>query len=121
MADKRSLDSILMVILDIKYNVDGWIIALKMDDDRPYLQIICQEGVCNVTGEPLAWSGRKWMLSYYMTDTEIVRTAHKAIEAAVLHEMNEKFLYKNVAVCDPHISVDALVGLMLHTKLDSRD
>lgn len=121
MANKRTVEEISSVLNNVKYNENGWIVALKMDGDRPYLQVICEEGVCNVTGEPLSWSGRKWMLSYYMTDTEIVRTAHKAIEAAVLHEMNEKFTYKGVSVCDPHIPIDALVELVSNTKLDSRD
>ncbi len=75
-----------------------------------YLQIECK-GTCNVTGEPLAWKSRKWMLSAHMTDGEIVQTAFKAVLTALEHEARENFLYRGVSVFDPHYDLDALVRL----------
>jgi hypothetical protein len=43
-----------------------------------------------------------------MIKDEIIQTAYKAVEAAVLHEMRESFKYRGRAIFDPHISVDTL-------------
>jgi len=109
------------ILSNIKYNEEGWEIVLRMDENRPYLQIRCDTGVCNVTGEAFPWSGRKWFLSPHMCRSEIIRTAHKAVEAAVLHEMNEKFTYKGEMIFDPHIDLDAMVSFRKTVPLDSRE
>lgn len=109
------------IVGNIKYNENGWEIRLKLDENHPYLQVYCTEGVCNVTGKTLEWSARKWMLSPHMCRSEIVRTAYKAIEAAVLHEMNEKFTYKGECIFDPHFDVEELVDLRKNYALDTRE
>ena len=121
MAEKRNLDSIKEIVSLVKYDEPGWKINFHDKGEYIYLQVSCEEGTCNVTGEPLSWTGRKWLLSRYMTDTEIVRTAHKAIEAAVLHEMNEKFTFMGRTVCDPHIDIYDIVNLRDEKELDGRD
>ena len=63
---------------------------------------------------------RKWMLSYWMTNSEIVRTAYKAIEAAVLHEMQEDFRYKSEPIYRPHIDVEALYADSKLMRIDKR-
>jgi hypothetical protein len=75
------------------------------------LQIRCDEGTCNVTGKPLSWTGRKWKLSSYMTDGEVVQTAFMAVMAANEHETREKFTYRGVSVFDPHYDIEKLVEL----------
>lgn len=54
---------------------------------------------------------RKWYLSPHMTTQEIVRTAYLAYMQAVRHEADEKFLYKDVAIFNPHRDPDALVSV----------
>jgi hypothetical protein len=54
---------------------------------------------------------RKWLLSPFMTDSEIVQTAFKMILTAQEHETREKFLYEGVPVYGPHFDVNDLVGL----------
>lgn len=76
-----------------------------------YLQVESPDGTCNVTGEPLRWRGRKWLLSLHMTDGEIVQTAFKALLTALEHEVREQFKYKDVSVFDPHYDIDRLVEL----------
>jgi len=41
-----------------------------------FLQIACSSK-CNVTGEPMRWTSRKWMLSEHMTDGEIAFAVQK--------------------------------------------
>lgn len=80
-------------------------------DGPAYLQVECVEGACNVTGAPMVWKGRKWRLSPYMTDGEVVQTAFLAVMAANEHETREKFTYKGVSVFDPHYDIEKLVEL----------
>jgi len=51
---------------------------------------------------------RKWYVSQHSTVTEVVRTAYKAGIAALEHEFDETFKYKNVSIYNPHINVEAL-------------
>lgn len=117
----KTFDDIANILSLVKYDEPGWEIRLRKDGFRPYLQVYCTSGICNVTGNRLEWSGRKWMLSYHMCKSEVVRTAYKAIHAAVLHEMNEKFTYKDVCIFDPHLDVDALAEFRQNVPLDTRD
>ena len=87
-----------------------WDIRLRMDGDRPYVQVF-GFGLDPHSGKDESWSGRKWMLSSHMCDNEIVRTCHKAIETAVLHEMNEHFKFKDFPIANPHLNFDILVDL----------
>jgi hypothetical protein len=89
----------------------GFTFEVRLDGDRPYMQIRCDEGLCNVTGKPLEWSGRKWFLSEHMTRSEVVQTAFLAAKTAVEHELREKFLYRGQAIFEPHYDVELLVDL----------
>lgn len=100
---------------------EPWVISVKLDGARPYLQVSDPHGVCNVTGERKPWSGRKWLLSYHMTDTELVKTALKAVLSAVEHEALEKFTFLGVTIFDPHLSLKALVAARASYALDSRE
>lgn len=57
------------------------------------------------------WSGRKWYLSEYMTDDEIVKTAYAAFEAAVKHEVMEGFKVDGVTVFNPHLNFEELIKI----------
>lgn len=46
-----------------------------------------------------------------MAVSELVRTAYKAVQTAMMHELDEKFKYKGVAIYDPHRNVDLLVEI----------
>lgn len=69
---------------------------------------LSHERYCSVTGEPKVGKGRKWHLSRYMNDDEIIRTALMACLAMAEHEIREKFSYHGAALYNPHISIGAL-------------
>lgn len=75
----------------------------------PYLQIVFEAPDAE-TGEPEMQYCRKWTLQYTMCDTEIVRTAYKAAEAAVIHELQESFRFQGARVFDPHLDINALAA-----------
>ena len=82
--------------------------AVYCDTDRCYIQIK-QRGECNRTGEEYEEGGRKWDISQYMTESEIVFTVFKALLTFVEHELRESFEYKGHKIFDPHTSVEALM------------
>lgn len=82
---------------------------IKRDGERPYLQVYCSRGIDTKTGNMTSWTSRKWMLSYHMTVTEVVRTAYKAYITALEHEAAEVFQYKGQSIYSPHFDVEKLV------------
>jgi len=110
--------------------VGDWELHLRQDPDegRFFLQI--QFDAIDNDGELLVYDAndsmypeikieqplvrqycRKWYLSPHMSKSELVRTAWKAYEAAILHEAQEMFKYKGEAIYNPHIDVDAMVSI----------
>jgi hypothetical protein len=59
----------------------------------------------------IEFKGRKWLLSRWMTRSEVVQTALMAVLAAVEHEAREQFLYRGAAIFGPHHDVGALRDL----------
>lgn len=59
----------------------------------------------------LATHTRKWLLSRYMTRSELVQTAFKCVLTSIEHEAREQFTYRGQRVFGPHFDVDALVSL----------
>ena len=53
---------------------------------------------------------RWWYIDPEATPAEVVRTAWKAVEAAVLHEAQELFRYRGAVVYDPHLRLGAHNG-----------
>lgn len=79
--------------------------------DYLFVRIVCDDGVCNVTGAPLPWNGRKWRLSQHMTDGEVVQTCFMAAKSAQEHELRERFTFQGAAVFGPHFDIYRLVEL----------
>ena len=86
--------------------------VVETDEGHPYLQI-------HSHGDA-AWKGRKWLLSYHMTRSEVVQTALKAVLTAQEHEVREGFRYKGLPVYSPHIDVNHLYGLAKMEAFDYR-
>ncbi|AXQ68821.1 hypothetical protein HOU00_gp304 [Caulobacter phage CcrPW] len=119
---RRTFESIRDVVAACSYPGFDFKLATHPDSDKPYLQIICEDGVDTKTGEAVSWKGRKWDLSYYATDTEIVQTAWAAVQRALIHEASEMFKFKDAAIYDRHISVHRLVDLIAGAEpYDSRE
>lgn len=103
-----------------KCTFPGWSISPYWNEKEIFLQVVCKDGIDNVTGERYNWRGRKWRLSLHMTESEIVKTALKAVLAAAEHETLEKFKYDGVSIFDPHIDVKDLLELRRSKELDGR-
>ena len=114
----RDLEGIKDIIQKVAYK--DYRIVLRMEDWRPYLQVQFEAPDMH-TGVVETQYCRKWMISFYMTDTEIVRTAYKAVLAAVEHEVGEFFTFGGEPVFRPHMDVYALHSLSVRNKVDKRN
>lgn len=73
------------------------------------LMVHCPTGICNFNKGALPWNGRKFYLSQWMTDSEVIQTAFMAVRTAMEHEVREQFKYKGQAVLQPHMDLEELL------------
>lgn len=70
-----------------------------------------------ITGDAATQRGRKWYISPYATDSEIVQTMLRAAIDSAEHQVREHFFYKAPggdkarAIFGPHFSSDALYSI----------
>lgn len=88
----------------------GWRLTLSDASvgKRPYIQWSFM-AACTKTGKVSEVSSRKWLLSRWMTESELVYTAYKAALAAEEHESREFFRYQGKRILNPHLDVKALM------------
>lgn len=105
-----SFEHIREVLDKVRYK-QGWYlhVAQERGSIRPYLQWRFT-GPCAVTGIVAEHPCRKWFLSTFMTDGELVQTAFGAALQAEEHECREFFLYDGHRIMNPHLSLAALVS-----------
>jgi hypothetical protein len=73
-----------------------------------------------VTGKPEVQLTRKWVLTPFMTKSEVVQTAFKCVITSMEHRTREHFRYKGKAIFGPHFDVDALWQVCADKKFDYR-
>jgi hypothetical protein len=105
----QTLESLEEIIDEVICGEMNFII--KMHNDAPYLQIFFDAPDVD-TGEIEEQACRKWVLQLTMSNTEVVRTAYKAAEAVMIHELQEHFRYRGARVYDPHLDVEQLVKFL---------
>lgn len=101
----NTLADMVEIVSNLRYL--DWSFVVIKQDDRPHLQLNFR-ATCSKDGIMKDWTSRKWPLSLYMTKSEIVATAFKAVMTAIEHEARENFRYKDRAIFGPHINVEAL-------------
>lgn len=108
MPENFDIDRMRRLMDAIEYK--DWTIELNRDRLRggaPYLRWTFTARDAK-TGESKPQQGRKWYLSGYMTDSEIVLTAFKAALTCEEHECRESFGFLGRRILNPHIDVWAL-------------
>ena len=82
----------------------------KFDAGRIFLQVV-YNSKCNKSGVEQEWHGRKFYLSDYMTNDEIIKTSYVAFESAVKHEIMEGFTVDGIVLFNPHVSFEELLKI----------
>ncbi len=98
----------------ITMNCLGKEMNLRIDKDnfgtRLFLQVI-YTAPCTKTGDIKQYKGRKWYLSSFMCEDEVIKTAYAAFEACVKHEVMEGFKVDGVILFNPHVNYRELLGI----------
>lgn len=79
-------------------------------EPRVYIQIVYW-APNHGKGVKKMWKGRKWYLSEYMTDDEIIKTAYLAFRTCIEHEILESFLVDGKLLFNPHVSFEELLKI----------
>ena len=122
------IDKIKKLISRVKAECLGikFVILVKYDDKYSSFQSNCFKGriylqveyktPCTHNSNLEVWKGRKYYLSDYMTEDEVVKTAYVAFEQAVKHEIMEGFKVDNTILFNPHINFEELL-LISHKEV----
>jgi len=116
----QTLNSINKLIAAVQFG--DWKFKVDTNKGVPYVQILFY-ATSNFSDDETAvlQSCRKWMLSFYMCDEEIVSTAFKAMLAAVEHEAREQFTWEGQAIYRPHLDIRTLHKISSQNLVDKRD
>lgn len=72
------------------------------------------------TGKTEEQHARKWYVSPFATETEIVETAFAACQRSMMHVVGEWFTYKGRRVYSPHFGIDARIAACDASAFDGR-
>lgn len=97
------------ILSNIKYR--NWEFLTEARGDCFLIQVQFN-GLDVTTGKMELQKCRKWFISQHACLNEVVTTAYKAVEAAELHEMRERFKYYGYAIFNPHLHPDLIADMM---------
>lgn len=105
------------VASNIKYK--DWAFVINEKNGVMYLQIqfIAKD---NFSDDTSIQHCRKWQLSKWMTETELVQTAWAAVQRAEIHEAAENFKFKGADIFNTHLDVEWLAALCRDNKYEHR-
>lgn len=106
------------IVNDIKFPPYTFVIIYE--GTRAYLQGQYVEADTK-TGNDEMQKTRKWLLSPFMTKSEVVQTVFKCALTSMEHRTREHFTYQGYRVYSPHYDVDALIELCRMGRFDERD
>lgn len=119
---KKTFSEIQEVLSRIEYKKEPkWMIRLLEKGDGFLVQFIFLEK--DLTSDSIELETqfcRKWYVSPYSTDSEIIGTIYKAIQAAELHEIAERFRYNDKMIFNPHMDYVELANYCDEIGMDVR-
>lgn len=113
----KSKEDILKIISGVKFMDRTFRLMAK--GDGYLLQLSYYEADIE-TGKRALQKARKWYISPWMTETEIVETAFAACRRSMDHVLKEHFTYQGERVYSPHFDVQARLKMCKDKKFDSR-
>lgn len=116
---KKTLADIKAIISRVSFMDRTFRVLEKGDGFLLQLQYY-EADVENPTGPPLLQRARKWYISPWMTETEIVETAFAACRRSMDHMLKEHFTYQGQRVYSPHFDIKARLDLARRKQFDRR-
>jgi len=114
---KKTIDEVASIVAQIQFMDRSFRLLPK--GSGFLLQIQYHEADIE-TGELALQRARKWYISPWSTETEIVETAFKACRVSMDHVLKEHFTYKGCRVYSPHFDVNARVEMCQQKRFDRR-
>lgn len=114
---KKTYDEVLEIVGRIEF-MDRKVVVSQVGEGY-HLQVQYME-VDVDTGKMELQKARKWYISPYSTETEIVETAFKACRTSMDHVLKEHFLYRGRRVYSPHFDINARIAMCDAKQFDGR-
>jgi hypothetical protein len=114
---RRDVEEIVsrLSFMDRKFRLldkgEGWLLQMQYmepDVDKP-------------GSEPVLQSTRKWYVSPFMTESEVVETAWACVTRSQMHVASEHFTYKGRKVYSQHFDVQARIDMCDKYDFDGRE
>jgi len=122
MAIPKTRKEIEEIINKITYK-QGW--EIRLIDKAPDTFLVqvrfMAPDTFNPSGPAELQACRKWFVSVYSTESEIIRTVYLAICQAEQHEIDETFKFNGARVFNPHIDLVKLSEELTNIGDDVRD
>lgn len=113
-----TLQGVRDIVGQVKFK-DRYLVVGEMGNGA-YVQVQYYEP-CVDTGEHMLQCARKWYISLYSTESEVVETCFKALRTSNEHVLKEHFTYKGRRVYSPHFDVNARIELCDAKRYDARE
>lgn len=97
--------------IDILVKYDDKADHLSDSEPRVYIQLVYYAPDTKNLSNIHEYKGRKWYLSEYMIDDEIVKTCYLAFRTCVEHEVLEGFKVDGVVLFNPHVDFEELLKI----------
>lgn len=117
-AQRKSRNEVLAVLSGVVFKDRRFLLLEK--GDGYLLQLEYDEPDVEHPGEPIRQSTRKYYVSPYSTESEIVETAWLAVLRSEQHVASEHFTYKGRRVYSQHFDVSARVEMCDEGWFDRR-
>lgn len=116
---RKTIDEVDLILKNVQFL--DWEIRLMEKGDGYLMQwVFFDTDVDKPETGKIPQHCRKWYISPYSTETEIVETAWKACWIAMMHEVSEKFTYKGRRIYSPHFDVNARIAMCDRGDYDVR-
>jgi hypothetical protein len=107
---KKTFDEIKAIIDGIQF-MDRTFRLLEKGDGFLLQMFYYETCVENPGSEPVKQSTRKYYVSPYMTESEVVETAWLAVQRSQLHVASEHFTYQGRRVYSQHFDIEARIDM----------
>lgn len=115
----KTIDNIVTIVNRIKFMDRSFRVLEKGNGYLLQLEYY-EPDIDNPTGPTTLQRSRKWYISPWMTETEIVETAFTAAARSMYHITKENFTYMGERVYSPHIHIDDRLEIAMRRTFDRR-
>lgn len=121
MAQSKKAREEIQEILDQIHFMDREFRLLDKGEGFLLQMTYLEPDVLNVKAGPVLQSTRKYYLSPFMTETEIVETAWLCVQRSQIHVASEHFMYQGARVYSQHFHIAGRLGLCDMDQFDGRE